>query len=186
MALVKGAGRCRNLAGANTLHPGWGPCSDCELRAESLDTAREAQREALRYGEPVWVDPEAALVAELSRTNGAIMYLTAEIRKFQDEWGEHALWGRGTKDRPSGLALQEAYTAERDRIVRVAKACLDVGLEERRVRLAEMMGAYVNAAVLGVLERLGVESDTVPALVAGELRRLAETPPVEASGEWVA
>jgi hypothetical protein len=65
---------------------------------------------------------------------------------------------------------------ERDRLVKVAKTCVDVGIEERRVRLAESAGAQLAAVVRAVLDRLDScrTSQRVLALqvVPEEFRRL--------------
>jgi hypothetical protein len=65
---------------------------------------------------------------------------------------------------------------ERDRLAKVAKTCVDVGIEERRVRLAESAGQQLAAVIRSVLDQLELtDEQRVLALrvVPDELRRLA-------------
>lgn len=115
------------------------------------------------FGLPREVDPHSALLEELHRTAGAVEWLAAVVADI----------GQGDV---AGSVFVELWQGERDRLVKVARACVDVGIEERRVRLAESAGAALASVVRAVLERLGLsEEQQVLALsvVPEELRRLA-------------
>jgi hypothetical protein len=102
--------------------------------------------EAETLGLPREVDPHTALLEELHRTAGAVQWLGAVVADLEQEHvggdvGPAQVWVRLLGD-------------ERDRLVKVAKTCVDVGIEERRVRLAESAGAQLAAVVRAVLDRL--------------------------------
>ncbi len=62
------------------------------------------------------------------------------------------------------------YQEERRHFVAVAKTCVAVGIEERRVHLAEAQGELIAQVLRGVLEELGVGDDArVPAVVRRHL-----------------
>ncbi len=82
----------------------------------------------------------------------------------------------------------ELYQAERSHLVRVAKACVDAGVAERQVRLAEEKGRQlasvlqnVLADVFDVLKNAGlpiellvqVQREEVPAVIRRRLLPLA-------------
>jgi hypothetical protein len=102
--------------------------------------------EAETLGLPREVDPHTALLEELHRTAGAVQWLGAVVIADLEQ------------DRLVAGGNASAYVAlwqgERDRLARVAKTCVDVGIEERRVRLAESAGAQLAAVVRAVLDRL--------------------------------
>jgi hypothetical protein len=111
------------------------------------------------------VDPHTALLEELHRTAGAGAWLGAVVADLkQSQVGGESVWVK-------------LWAEERDRLVKVAKACVDVGIEERRVRLAEQAGAQLAGVVRAVLDRLALsEEQRVLALsvVPEEFRRLGD------------
>lgn len=145
---------------------------------------RAAVLAAESFGVPVIVDPHTALLEELHRTAGAVAWLGALVADLdRSEIG----WGR-TREKVGGEdhgTTREArpsvwvtlWQGERDRLVKVAKACLDAGIEERRVRLAESAGQELAAVLRRVLDRLGLSAEQQSLaleVVPDEFRRLAE------------
>ncbi|MDP9820405.1 hypothetical protein J2S59_000214 [Nocardioides massiliensis] len=177
-------------------------------RALAAAEARRTERRALlaveAFGLPREVDPHTALLEELHRCAGAVQWLGAIVADMDRS---EVAWGRvkethGTqleKGTDNGVTYQAGpnafvalWQSERDRLVKVAKTCLDAGIEERRVRLAESAGQQLAAVLRNVLDRMlaalveaiGAERATEIALtvlwsqfaleiVPDELRRLA-------------
>jgi hypothetical protein len=109
------------------------------------------------YGLPRDVDPHVALLEELHRTAGHVDWLSRRIAAFEraDELKQLAAGAGGaTWERPA--VWVELYQAERRHLAAVAKVCIEVGVEERRVSLAERQGALVAEAIRGILTDLGV------------------------------
>jgi 2-phospho-L-lactate guanylyltransferase (CobY/MobA/RfbA family) len=71
-------------------------------------------------------------------------------------------------ERPS--VWLELYERERKHLAAVAKTCVDVGVEERRVQLAEQHGALLARVIDGIAADLGVKDDPrFPAVVRRHL-----------------
>jgi hypothetical protein len=83
----------------------------------------------VKLGGPIVVQPVEALLGMLHLASGHVAWLREEIAALDD------------LSTPEGLALVSLYGEERDRVAKVAKACLDAGVAERQVRLAEAYGA---------------------------------------------
>jgi hypothetical protein len=138
--------------------------------AEQRLQLRRAVLEAETLGLPREVDPHTALLEELHRTAGAVQWLAAVVADLErGHVAGDSVWVR-------------LYGDERDRLVKVAKTCVDVGIEERRVRLAESAGAQLAAVVRAVLDRLELsDGQRLLALqvVPEEFRRLGDVVPGE-------
>lgn len=134
--------------------------------AERRRLERQAVLAVEVFGLPREVDPHTALLEELHRTAGAVQWLGAVVADL--ELGEL-----------DGNAHVRLWHEERDKLVKVAKTCVDVGIEERRVRLAEQAGAQLASVVRAVLDRLGLSAEQQSlalVVVPEEFRRLAELP----------
>ena len=103
----------------------------------------------IKLGAPIEMRPTEALLAMLHLASGHVAWLREEIAALTD---------LSSGDAP---ALVTLYGEERDRVARVAKACLDAGVAERQVRLAEQYGSAL-ANVLGAIfadPELGLRKD---------------------------
>ena len=140
-ARKKNGSACRAFAGQGTDHPGIGRC---KFHGGSTRTHRqhaviqEAQRRMVKLGRAVEMHPTEALLSMLHLASGHVAWLREEIARLDDlSSGE-------------GPALVTLYGEERDRVAKVAKACLDAGVAERQIRLAEQYGSAL-ADVLGAV-----------------------------------
>lgn len=113
-------------------------------------------REAARLGLVLDVDPLDALVESVheAAANVAVLRLQlAELRVQVSKDGAIAV-----PDPESGgfearvHILVGLYNDERDRMVRYAKLCLDAGVDERRVRLAEAQGQLLARVVQAAVD----------------------------------
>jgi hypothetical protein len=121
--------------------------------AAARRTAAAAAQAALNtYGLPKAVEPLDALLGELHRTAGHVAWLAQVVAALdQTDLGQRTMAGR-----VPGLWVQ-LYQEERKHLAKVATDCLRVGLDERRVKLAESQGALVADILRKVLTDLGVD-----------------------------
>jgi hypothetical protein len=114
------------------------------------------------------VDPTRAILDEVSRTAGHVMWLQERL----------ALWNMDTDEavpakQSSWLVV---YQAERRHLAQICKMAIDAGVAQRAVALAERQGAQLAEAINKILDGLGL-SDTqkqlVPTVVPQVLRAIA-------------
>jgi hypothetical protein len=159
-AKARSGNPCGRPAGWGTPHPGVGRC---KMHGGSTPTGiKSAQNQMAAtavktYGLPVEIDPHEALLEELHRTAGHVAWLRTKIAALED--GElHGPVGGGEHShaREEPHVWVRLYQEERVHLTRIAKVCVEVGIEERRVRLAERMGELFAGALQRILEDLGV------------------------------
>jgi hypothetical protein len=176
---------CTRPAGWGTDHPGVGKCKRHGGSTENhRKAAAKVQAEAAvaLYGLPREIAPHEALIEELYRTAGHVAWLEQIIRAgaisaAQNPTGkrrtvklDQAVFGGG--DQPS--VWLDLYERERKHLKDVAKTCISLGMEERRVRIAEEQGQIFAQAVKGILTELGViDRPEVPSVVRRHLTLVA-------------
>jgi hypothetical protein len=130
-AKKKDGSTCRNFAGGGTEHKGYGKCKfhggNTPNHIKNAIIA-EAEAEMVKLGYPIEVHPLQALLQMLYISYGHVAWLSEEVGKMDD-----------LSSRES-LLLLSIYNSERDRTAKVAKACLDSGVAERQIQLAEQYG----------------------------------------------
>jgi hypothetical protein len=187
-------GYCKQDAGANTWHKGVGRCSRHGGASPTYinEVHRLRAQEAVgRYGLPVKIEPKAALIGELERTQGHVTFLELKVNELEEEQmvgevgasGEDLKTGLVHKAEAKANIWINMYQAERKHLEDIAKACIAAGIEERRVRLAEQQGELIASAITGVLDELvpgWKDRKDAPAivrkhltLVSGEQKQLA-------------
>lgn len=177
--------RCRSRRGPNATpvcrrHGGSAPqvIKAAARRAEH----EEAKRIVETYGLPIDITPEAAILAEVHRTAGAIAWLESEIRGLTRDdliWGttKVVVGGReaGETQEAAPHILLKLYQDERAQLVRVCAAALRAGIEERQVKLAERQGALLVDLIKAILADLRLTPEQkalVPEVVPRHLRAL--------------
>lgn len=155
----------------------------------------EAQAELAKLGRPIVVDPADAMlemVYEAAGNVAALRRLVAALGELVDqEPGEVAdedgIVAEGWRDElGSGIAGRTdptnwkaaphvwvaMYDAERDRLVKWAKACRDAGVDERRVQVAESQGRQLAQILTATLDAVRVALlAVVPVALLDELWR---------------
>lgn len=96
---------------------------------------------------------------ELHRTAGHVFYLAAKIAEFDDDDELKQLDMTGRFEKPA--VWVEMYANERKHLTAVAKACLDAGIAERQVRIAEGLADRLIAVIEAVLVAVGLDSETL-------------------------
>jgi hypothetical protein len=181
------------LRGARVCGTHGGSLSRTKLAAEDREAAAQAQRAAATYGLPRQVEPHDALLEELHRTAGHVAWLGVLIAELEHEDSIHPRAGgdvESDEDRSSsGLSglkqyhrdknmlwekpsvWVELYQHERTHLAKVAKTCIDAGIAERQVQLAESQGRLLADVVRQIVTGLGhdlqderVREVVVPAL----------------------
>lgn len=193
-ATAKTTGRpCQRVAGEGTDHRGYGRCRFHGGASPSGRTHGKrlmAEQAVATYGLPREVDPHDALTEELYRTAGHVAWLADLISLLPE--GELTLkqYGSAVERDDDGGVLRalvaerpavwlELYQRERRHLVEVGKTCISIGVQERRVRLAERQGELIAVVIRGVLSDLGVlDRPEAPAIVRRHLM-LAAAPVVD-------
>ena len=165
-AKTRAGSPCAKSPGWGTHHVGVGRCrlhGGSSPRAEKAGQEELARCAVVTYGLPRQVEPHQALIEELHRTAGHVAWLSAEINLVM-AGDPSAAAIEDDEDRAEYVrlrldALMGRHVDERKHLVAVAKTCIDVGVEERRVRLAEEQGAFIASVLRGVLTDLGVRLD---------------------------
>lgn len=185
---------CNNPKGFSTDHPGYGRCKFHGGNNPSGKTsaARDEGRALMAsYGSPVEIHPQDALLEEVYRTNGHVLWLSREIAKwnstdgeFQDATGEPTaspilgdIEGLTTK-----LGLTEAqqqwmtlYVKEREHLARVSKLALDAGVAQRAIQIAEAQSDRLVWVIEAFIRQLGLTEEQrirVPDIVPPLLRQI--------------
>jgi hypothetical protein len=109
------------------------------------------------------VEPHEALLEEVWRTAGHVGWLGGVVRGLEPQQLVRGItktvqFRDGTRTVEARAAVDvwvKLYQEERDRLVRVAKAAIDVGVEERQVRLAEGQAQQLARVIRAILTDLG-------------------------------
>jgi hypothetical protein len=143
--------------------------------------ARRAERDVLvsleTFGVPVATDPHTALLEELYRSNGVVLWLGAVVAELDVKdvtWGESRVKvggeDHGTTSEAGVNLWVKLWTEQRKHLVDVAAACARAGIEERRVRLAEEQGRLLAGVITRILS--GMFDALVGALSEHEAARV--------------
>ena len=181
---------CGNAAGYKTDHPGFGNCTfHGGSSANGRKHAQEQQaRQAVEtYGLPRDISPTDALLEEVRYSAGHVAWLRAKVSELEAAdlvWGVTEEVDRGATefagiDTTRSAAVNmwlDLYFRERKHLLDLTKTAISVGIEERRVRLAEAQGSLMNDVIRRILARLSLSPDQsalLPVVVPEELRRAA-------------
>lgn len=148
-------------------HGGYAPQS--EARAKGRRVEAEAWADLAKLGVPVDTTPIEALEAMLCEAAGNVAALRLMVWGLDDE-----IYGPDHTGDGEPHVVVRMYDAERDRLARIAKDCAALGIDERRVRIAEGQAERLFTAVSRALEALPDDQrDAFKLALAGELRRPA-------------
>lgn len=117
------------------------------------------------YGIEVQTTPEEALLASVWEAAGNVALLRKLISgldaKVDPKTGIAGPTGSTSKlHEAAPHVFVTMYDAERDRLVRFAKACADAGVQERLVTIAEGQAQLMVQAFDATLAELGIEDQT--------------------------
>jgi hypothetical protein len=139
-------------------------------------------------GTPREVDPGVALLEEIHRTAGNVAWLANKIRELEDselvwskvmEANEEVSGGPGggytmqrSENRQTINVWYEIYERERKHLVLASAKALQVGIEQRRIQLAERGVDALETALSAALTDLGLDPQSahVRATIGAHLR----------------
>lgn len=180
-AKLKTGGTCKKAAGHGTDHPGWGRCAmhkGMEPAYQKAAALAESKYLGMTFTTPLPTDPSMALVEEMSRTHGAIVWLDlhmeAELLRVTDE-GKDPL---SHLIEPRFALLRKLRDAERDRLTRISTVCINLGLKARELKLAEQMGNLIQSVLEATLSDLNLtpeQRDAARPILAGHLQHAARS-----------
>ena len=190
-AQTRSGGACRRPAGWGTGHVGAGTCKLHSGRSRSGEVAgrRALARRLLAdlgvLGVPVATDPVSALEGLLDEANGNVIALRDLVRSLDCGTSD----GKDTETLVSRFGRHpfvEMYDAERDRLGKIAKECAALGLEERRIHVAERESRALEAVLARVFDVLGLDTGQrarAGEVAAAELRAITVTPTARSAFE---
>lgn len=181
------AGRpCRRppIAGGTVCATHGGSAPQVKAAAARRLQLAAAARELAVLGEPIAIDPAAALLSLVHHKAGEVAWLRAMV---QTDDLDELVWGvtrekeggddhGTTREAKPSIWWAMLRTAE-DQLAAYAAAAIRAGVEERRVRLQEQQGALVAGVIQRILTRLELTPEQqarVPVVVPGELRALTQ------------
>ena len=180
-APLKTGNRCKKPAGSETPHLGFGKCARHGGNTQEgmrLAAIAEAHYLGMTYTTPIPTDPSMALVEEMARTHGAIVWL--DLRMEAELLREE----KNGKDplthliEPRMALLRKLRDSERDRLVRISTVCINLGLKARELRLAEQMGSLIQSVLEATLNDLNLtpeQRDQAKQILAAHLQHAART-----------
>ncbi len=130
-----------------------------------------AEQAVATYGLPREVSAHQALAEELFRTAGHVAWLAEEVRKLEREDVSGPVGG-GENPRYEPNVLVRMLLEERKHLLDVSKTCVAVGIEERKVELAEQTAQTIAQVIRLAAQDLGIADD--PRLPDVIRRRLTE------------
>jgi hypothetical protein len=158
-ARKKNGESCRAFAGQGTSHPGVGRCRFHLGNTKTHETnavVQEARKGMVEFGQPVEVEPAEALLGVLHLSAGHLNWIREELAAMEDKGAFEA------------QVLLRMWDDERDRIARISKAALDVGVAEKQIQIAERYGEQLAAVLRAVFY------DDQLALTAAQRSRLPD------------
>lgn len=141
-----GFGRCR-LHGGNTPN---------HVKSAQNQQARAAVE---KYALSRAIDPHEALIEELNRTAGWVAFLNDRVQELDsaDSMRTRKGGGNGAIPEETPHLWIQMLKDERAHFVHVAKTCIAVGIEERRVNLAEQQAELWAGVIRGIVNDLGFD-----------------------------
>lgn len=136
---ISGPGVCCQTAGWGTSHLGYGHCKHHGGNSPSHVAKAEkemASKAVTMFGLPVEIDPHQALMEEIWRTNGHVIWLGDLIANMDDKEKLKQYTDAGVT--PS--VWVKMYEDERAHLVKVSAEAIKCGVAERQVQLAEEQG----------------------------------------------
>jgi hypothetical protein len=191
-AKTRSGGSCGNSAGMGTDHVGFGRC---KLHGGNTPSGKKngrhlmAEHAATTLGLPIeGRDPAEVVLSEIAHLSGEVEWYRIQVRRLDRNdviWGVTKQIAKQATEHPGVDTVEEAKVnpwvdllgKAQDRLLRACEVAHRMGIEERRIRLAEEVGELVGETLRAVLAGLDLteeQADRARELVPAQLRALAE------------
>jgi hypothetical protein len=140
---------------------------------------RAAEAAVATYGLPVDIAPTDALLEEVRWTAGHVAWLRTRVAELEADslvWGTTKSDHQGATEAAAVNVWLDLYQRERRHLLDVCRAAIGAGIEERRVKLAESMGALLASVIRAILDDLDLTPEQqaqVPEVVPRRLRAVS-------------
>jgi hypothetical protein len=152
--------------------------------AASRKRAVEEIRATARFGNfpiPADMSPIDVLVDELKRSAGFCFWIESKMAEWGDELIDLGVTNYDDKGSmqtadTNERAWLDVWQRERAHLARVAKLCIDAGVSERQIALAEKQAELMFAIINEAFTQLGLTSEQqkrVPQIMPALIRRIA-------------
>ena len=148
--------RCARPAGWGTPHAGVGACKlhGGSMPNHIIKAQREiVKREAEQLGLSIEQDPATAIINLVWRCVGDLTFYSSKVA--EEELLQVEVGPNGSK-KLSAHPWTVLYHQAEDRLAQVSQAALRAGVEERKVRLAELDAQTIFTAIQSSLAQLGM------------------------------
>lgn len=189
--------RCTLTAGYGTDHLGVGYCKHhTGNTASGIKAAAKAavmDRMNAAYGDLIEIDPGAALLQEVHRSQGVVIWIQSMLQDLtgidldapDQAKARTALLEATAFDGWQIKAYVELFFRERKHLAQTAKMTLDAGVAERQVRVEEEKVALVALAVKQIFDELDLSAaqrEAFPSIARKHLALLRPPAPVIKAG----
>lgn len=153
-------------------------------RAASWKRKVDEIRATARFGGfpiPEDINPVDALVDELKRSTAFCAWIESKMAKWPDELvplGSEHYDDKGARqvDPTEEAAWLAVWQRERDHLAKVAKMCIDAGVSERQIELAERQSEIMFRMINEAFEMLRLTPEqqaNVPKIMPAIIRRIS-------------
>lgn len=191
-AKTRAGGQCGHPEGWGTDHVGFGRC---KLHGGNTPSGRKngrtlmATAAATTLGLPIeGRDPAEVVLSEIAHLSGEVEWYRMQVRRLERAdviWGVTKQTSKQATENPGIDTVEEAKVnlwvellgKAQDRLLKACEVAHRMGIEERRIRLAEEVGELIGETLRAVLAGLGLTSEQeeqARTLVPAQLRSLAE------------
>lgn len=144
---------CIREAGEATTHPGVGMCRD-HGGYFGRELIKGAIYMALAYADEMNVSPWEALLGQCRLLANQVAWLRMRVYEAERAYGV-----AGLKPGGEGFDWVMMLEARGDRLAKVAKMCLDAGIQERLIQQIEVESDMMVKGALAGLDALALEGD---------------------------
>ena len=155
--------RCKHYAipGGTVCRNHGGKAAQVVQAAKRRLLAAEAGEQLARLGIIVETTPVEALEAMLWEAAGNVCVLRTMVADLDQDnlYGEMYHDNAQLTGEAKPHVLVVLYNQERDRLAKLAEACAKLGLDERRIRLAESQVAKIVAAAMDAMKDIALSAE---------------------------
>jgi hypothetical protein len=149
-AKTQSGGSCKNKAGFRTSHPGFGKCFKHGGASEN-GTKAAARAAVMAMASEADAEPSEVLLKAIRCDWGAVQYVQSRLSEINQKIIEAEGNPDATLAAVTEMGLwQDLYKGWVDQSAKHAKMALDAGVQERQIRLSEMIGAQFAIALQGI------------------------------------